>query len=214
MLNIMNILHSLAHALRRMASRTLATSAVTLFLVAHALPSAASVAHINFSPAFTTVSVGDVFSIDLNASQVDNGIGAWNFVLGLSTMGIASLDSVTFSSAFSGSDVFEFDALPELGAISFITDPLALIAFQGTEFTLATLAFTALAPGSTQLNISAPQFGELLADAYGLSIADAQVGFANITVVPTPQGVPEPHQLVLLLIALSALLVTARRSPG
>ena len=190
---------------------------------------------ISITPPAVTVGQGTNFSVDVIVSGLTTtGVGGASFLVTfddslikgtgftLDPGGKMGAGLVDFGSGFTGAGSSPFEAF-------FIADATlnnaALLALQGTGFTLATLNFSAVLPGTTGLNLSfKPVDGAFLSDADGFVLP---ANSANGCVTVTPQGpndvsdlaavgcgtaaVPEPATFGLLATGLAAF-VRARRN--
>lgn len=215
----------------RKVTRFLVLAAIAGLLVAPR----ASATTISITPPAVTVSQGTNFSVDVIVSGLTaNAVGGASFLVTfddslikgtgftLDPGGKMGAGLVDFGSGFTGGNNSPFEGF-------FIADAslnnAALLALQGTGFTLATLNFTAILPGTTGLNLSfKPVDGAFLSNAEGFVLpADS----ANACVTVTPRegpndisdlaavacgtaAVPEPATFGLLATGLAAF-VRARR---
>jgi hypothetical protein len=208
-----------------MTGRLMRISVLVVLLAAAFAIQAEAIPIVSISPSSQTVPVGPGVSIDI----LVEGLGALEEVGGFSLLlsfddSILSGDSYVndpdgkmgagsdFSFGFSGGvlDLFYIaeDFLP-LGPGP--EDDAALKALQGTGFTLATVNFTAIAEGLSNLTISVvPPAGTLLSDAQGLELpANSQNG--SICVSNSGScAVPEPSSFALIGVAMGALAVRRR----
>jgi hypothetical protein len=194
-------------------------SAALLALVLSGLPASTQAAVvISFSPSAQAVDVGDIATVDLVVSGLGNGaapsLGAWavTFDYDPSIVSI-SMGGITFGSLLDlppfGSDTSLSTAgggNVSLFEVSF-ADALDLDAAQPDSFTLATLNFSALAPGSSPLSVTFVD----LSDEVGRHLdAGAQNGV--IRVRGGEVTVPEPAVGVLpLALVWGGALIIRRR---
>lgn len=192
----------------------------------------AAASRIDLTPAVTNTSVGNSFSVAI----VLSGLNALTPPLALTDFDLdisydASLlhaSGLTFGSGLgSPPDISGFDlstaGIVDLFAVSFASYS-ALHGLQGDTFTLATMTFLALAPGTSSLtfvqnsafivdlvnaNNQNPVNGADPAHCQTLSCVD--VGGARV-VIRQSTSVPEPSPLVLLAGAMLALAVVRRAS--
>lgn len=173
---------------------------------------------IGLAPTTSVQSVNGTFSIDL----VVSGLATDGFILStfdvdvnfdvslLQYLGASSGGGLGAGSLFAAT---AGSGLVNLFELSFLADA-ELLAAQSDYFTLATMSFTALAPGLTTLD---PSFlalgGAQVAGPGGLPVTQNlldlthTVGSASVTI--NPATVPEPGSLLLMLTAL-ALVPLAR----
>lgn len=207
--------------------------AAGLALIVCAWSMQAAATRIDLTPAVTNTTVGSNFAVDvvlsgLSASTPSLALTDFDLDISYDTS-LLNAVGVTFGTGLGGPlDGFSgFDlSVPEvvdLFAVSFLTQYVDLRALQGDTFTLATLTFSALAPGTSSLafvqdvnfmvglinaNGQDPINGANPAQCQARSCVD--VGGARVVTVPG-NTVPEPSTLLLLGIAGLAL-ARARRS--
>lgn len=167
---------------------------------------------LSLEPVNQFVQIGDDVVLDLNISGLT---GAGPDSLGAFTLDISYDDTIlAFESAFFGSylgdaSLFEagtyFDAsipgLLYLEEVSWLYD-WELDMLQPDSFTLATLTFTAICLGSSEMEMK----NVVLSDAYGFVLPDSTLDNANVTVVP------EPATIILLGASLAGLGFFCRKS--
>ena len=173
---------------------------------------------LGFDPASQQVSVGSSVSVRVAVSDLGNGaapsLGTFDLDV-LYDPAVLGFTGVVFGDPVlgdqldlaGGGSLVDFDA-SAAGALNLfelsVDLPADLDDLQAGAFTLATLTFEALAPGTSSLDFSALVLGDSLGDPLD---ADA-LSAGSITVVPEPA----PSSLTLLGILLLAL---ARRiGPG
>lgn len=172
------------------------------------------------SPASQTVGVGDPATVEIRVSGLASpgslSLGAWaaDFTYDDS---IVQLDSITFGTDLDtgtfGSiqtDLGSGAGLVSLDEVSF-EDPADLDAAQPSAFVLATIDFTALAPGVSPLAFVHDAFVPSLSDELGFTIDDVDVIDAEIRVRDGGHGVPDGGSTVLLLGLVAVSLVGAKR---
>jgi len=200
------------------STSTALTGLSILAALALAGPASAAVT-ISFSPSAQTVGVGETATVDLIVSGLGNlsapSLGGWgiNFGYDPSIVSITMAD-VTFGSLLDlgtfGSDA---DGLADGGSVSLFElsfeDPIDLQDAQPASFTLATLNFTALAPGSSPLSLTFIDLTDELGDMIETTGADGVIRVrddGNGTAVPeTAVG------LLPLALLWTTLLAVSRR---
>lgn len=166
-------------------------------------------------PSAAQVAPGDPLLVALTISGLTAGgapsLGAWIIDISYNPAVFSITDSdVTFGSllgavpaeASVGVDTTTTPGLVALNQTSFLSTA-ALDALQPADFTLATLEFTGVAPGTSTFDFAAAD------------LADAMLPSASLTVDGTAPGsaevVPEPSTLTLFGIGAAALLVVLRK---
>jgi hypothetical protein len=198
----------------------MAPAAILLFA-----PALASADTIRLVPSSTTVTVGDVFNVDLIAASLQ--LGGYDVTFSYDPLlAWINLDQVTFDSHLGGADnsfPFWFAGLDtlELTEVSFLTSAPDLAALQSDpSYPLAHIGMKALLPGTLTLDfVSSPFTGGT--DYSGLPIDGVTYEGASVTILaaeppPPTSPVPEPDSVVLLLtgIGLLALARLVQRAAG
>lgn len=156
-------------------------------------------------PSSAEVMVGDFFTVDLIVSGLgDATVGSFDFDFIYDPFVMTSY-GVTFGE---GLDVFSLGSLfsvsSQPGLINIFQtsfDTVAdLIALQPDMFTLATLSFKAISPGSSSLEV----FVNAIGDAEGVTLP-VELGAGLVS------AVPEPQSYALLLAGLGLIALSARR---
>lgn len=174
---------------------------------------------IGLTPTSLSAAVGDGFDVDLTVDGLGNGtapsLGAFDVNVSFDTAVLAFVGASfgpSLGDAFLGEAVTEVDAsvpgVVNLFEVSFLEEDAATCVFclppflndiQTDSFVLATLSFTALAVGTSDLVPT----GAILSDAAGISLADPTIASATFSI-------SEPSALALLLAGLAGLAVVAR----
>ena len=186
-----------------------------LFILACSLIAAApcQAAVVSLLPSASLVNMGDAFSVDLQVSDLGVGtsVGVYDIDVGFDNT-VLTLGNVSFGNGLDvlglGSIRFGTFGTGTVNLFELSLDTAAdLLALQPGSFVLATLSFTAAAPGTAALTLSLNALG----DAYGDSLTASLVG-TSVT-IGAPTSVPEPATYLLVAAALGmARVVTGRRS--
>jgi hypothetical protein len=177
-----------------------------LLLAAPLLPRSAEAASIAVTPPGQLVSVGDSFSVTLEASDLaGEAIGGFDLDVSFDATRFAFV-SALFGGALGDvgagdqlTDVVTGTGLVSLGSVSLL-DPTELASLQTGTVSLVTLTFEAVALGAGAFAVEAAQ----LAYAFGAELA---IG----SVAPATVDVPEPGLAWLLGLGGAAALVRRRR---
>ena len=163
------------------------------------------------APASSTVSVGDIFAVDVNISDVTD-LAAFQFDLSFDPSIVQATGMITEGSFFqSGGGFLPGTIDNSLGTIVFNANTL-LGPGPGVDGsgTLVVFDFTAIAAGTSALNIDPTTF--ILLDSSG-GFIDATTANGSVTVQGTTGVVPEPSALMLLGVGLLGLAGLALRKP-
>lgn len=187
-----------------------------LFLGLAAVTGVGQAITLGFDSAAQTVGVGASVQVSLNISGLGDGaapsLGTFDLDIAYDP-GVLSLTDVSFGDSVLGDqlDLFSLGSITSSGSATAGTlnvfelsldDPADLDALQASAFTLATLSFSAISPGSSTLGISINALG----DAYGDPLLADTLG-ASVTV----SAVPLPAALWLFSTGLIGLVGVVRR---
>jgi len=183
---------------------------LSLFIVIMSNPVYAITMYLDPSP--LTVNSGQIFSLDLNVSDLDTStdlIAAFQVDL-LYDSNLFEFASVTFGSSL-GDPIFDaltyFDnSIPGdlyLDEMSFIMDDNYLAFLQSDTFTLATIQFTTLGMGDATFDLS----GAVLSHSWGYDLPTTTEG-ANVSATAP---IPEPDTFFLIGIGLIGVAGAKRR---
>jgi hypothetical protein len=208
-----------------MSIRKLAGVLVPVMLLGTGFAAPASAAIISISPASQDASISDTVSVDILVSGLaaDESVGGVSLLLSFNDsvlagasytvdpdakMGTAACGFCDVSSGFAGGTGSPLELL-------FLADFLThaeLKALQGDEFRLATVSFTAIGNGLSNLLLTqVPTEGRFLSDADGFELpAQAINGKVCVGGEENCKSVPEPGLLFLLGAGLSAAAVRRR----
>jgi hypothetical protein len=183
---------------------------------------------IQLTPVLTDITVGNSFSVDVTISGLNGlspALALADFDLDISyNSALLHASGVSFGTGLGFPNISGFD-LSAAGIVDLFSSAIAnyatLRALQGDSFTLATLTFLSLAPGTDTLAFvqNANFVLDLInADNDPVNGADPSVcqtrscvGVANASVViHEGSALPEPNSSLLLGAAVLALLVTRR----
>jgi Cohesin domain/PEP-CTERM motif len=160
-------------------------------------------AQLEVAPASSTVSVGDIFAIDVNISDITD-LAAFEFDLSFDPSIVQATGTITEGSFFqSGGGFLPGTIDNSLGTIVFNANTL-LGPGPGLEGsgTLVVFDFTAIAPGTSALNLDPTTF--ILLDSSGAFI-NATTANGSVTVQGTSGVVPEPSVLMMLGVGMLGL---------
>ena len=173
---------------------------------------------ISLTPTSTSVNVGDVFAIDIMASDLNPG--GYELTVGFSPA------LVSLPDPFNPVEFFEFLGGPggsiqgpnsgldfvEADETSFLTDPADLIALQGTVpgnlFRLARIQFRAEQQGTADFSF----LFDYLTNLDGSSRITADLVGTRVQIGEPTSAVPEPGTVMLAAAGLGAIVVLRRRS--
>lgn len=164
-----------------------------------------------------SISPGGTATVDLGISGLGNGtaLGAFDVNVDFNSS-ILGFKSATFGDPTLGDqlNLEGFGTLTsasagagtaELFELSF-DSPAALTSLQAPNFTLATLTFTGLTAGVSDLTLSANSVGDEDGNELPLAFQDG-----TIAVGQTTTSVPEPDQFALMLAGVTALGLFMRK---
>ena len=162
-------------------------------------------------PSNTNVIAGQTLSLNIRIADASD-LYAWEFDLGFDPT-VLSATSVTEGGFLvaGGSTLFILGTIDNLaGTISFTANSLqsATPGVDGDGI-LATIGFTALAAGTSDLNL----FNIILLDSELADITIDQVGGGNVIVSADTSSAPEPGMLALLGIGLAGMCFAERGRP-
>ena len=212
--------------------KTMRVLAVAVVVIA-GLVATSEASTISVLPGSQTIGVGGTASVDIVLSGLAAGetVGAFSFLLSFNTAVLGAPDSVV-KDPDDKMGAVPFDASPGFNggsgsplSLYFLADGVisepALKALEGTGFRLATVSFTGLTEGLSQLTLSiSPLTGVFLSDYSGLGVIPATAVNGSVC-VDDPQtpgdrcavqtAVPEPATLSLLGAGLAAVAARRRR---
>ncbi len=144
---------------------------------------------LGFFPSSANLNAGDPFSVDLRISDIENNtaVGDYDFDINFESTALSITPSdVVFGNQLQQSGVVSLtsvtvgDGQLNISEVS-LNDADVLNALQSDEFTVATLNFTADAPGVTQLDVEV--------NALGNQAGSAVDSTDTVTIVPAPISV-------------------------
>lgn len=167
-------------------------------------------ARIFIDPSSQNVTVGQTLTLDVRIADVID-LYAFEFDLGFNPS-ILSANDGGLEGAFlpsGGPTLFISGTIDNGGGtISFIANALngSALGVSGSGI-LATMRFTALASGSSGINL----FNPILLDSNVVDIAVDSIQSGNVTITAATSNIPEPSTLVLIGIGLAGLELRRRR---
>ena len=190
------------------------TAPVAILLFASALASADTILLVLSS---TTITVGDTFTLDLIASNLQ--LGGYDVTFHYNPL-LASIDNsqVLFDTHLGAPDnsfsmtFADLDTL-ELAEVSFLTSAADLAALQtDSSYPLAHIPVKALLPGTLSLDFASTPFTSVT-DYAGVPVSSVTYESAVVTILdatqpplpPTPTETPEPGSVVLLVTGVALM---------
>ena len=169
---------------------------------------------LSLNPSSTNPSVGSTLMVDVDISGLGSGtapsLGAYDLDIGFDTGVLSLLGAPVFGNQLdlgfgSLTDFIPGSGTINLSEVSLAFDPADLDDNQADSFTLATLSFDVIGPGTSLLTLGIIDLGDANGDPLTASIQNA-----SITTPSTPpgpgNGIPEPATLWLLAFGLAGCL--------
>jgi hypothetical protein len=179
---------------------------------------------IDFDPIDSNVLVGDAFDVDvvvsgLEASGLDEIVSAYDLFIGYDDAVVSAtavsfgtyLDDMLFPGFTLQAEDLQTAGQINISETSLLTDDFLALQ-QPDSFTLATLSFTALSAGISDLLFDLHPLLGINNDVKGRNgaLIPVTMGTGSISVAIKPISVPEPASLALLLAGLLILSVSSR----
>lgn len=177
--------------------------ALTLALAATLALNVAQAQSLSISPTPTNVRVGDVFSLDVNASNFANPISGGGFELSFDAS-VLRLDSVVIPTSweFARNGGLIDNASGTLSDAYFAT----FLAPKAGAFAVGTLNFSAIGVGSSSITLSANALQPFVEDVTSdLPVVAFTPGLVNVA------AVPEPSSVAMVLAGIGLVGWSARR---
>jgi hypothetical protein len=165
-----------------------------------------------------SISSGGTATVDLDVSGLGSGtaLGAFDVSVGFNSS-VVGFKSAAYGDPVLGDQLnlegfgtlqgsFASPGSAELFELS-LDSPAALTSLQATSFTLATLTFTGLTSGVSDLSLSVNALGDQNGNALPATLENGAITVGSGTTV----GVTEPGQLALLLSGVAAMGLVMRR---
>ncbi|MCG6971385.1 MAG: cohesin domain-containing protein [Gammaproteobacteria bacterium] len=180
---------------------------------------------IDFNPTNSSVFVGDAFDVDVVVSGLETGgideiVSAYDLFIGYDSAIVAAtavsfgayLDDVLFPGFTLQAEDLQTAGQINIAETSLLTDEDLLALQQPDSFTLATLSFTALSAGISDLLFDLHPLLGINNDVKGRNgaLIPVAMGTGTISVASKPISVPEPGTLALLLAGLLIFSVSSR----